>query len=242
MIPDLHRRQIPLNIHLFRQKVSPDLRSLIVAIAEAGKDVEHAIRTIEPGRTGTTNFFGEKQLAIDVVSDNLIREHLKASHLVHSCVSEEQTTSQLLDPRGLFTVSYDPLDGSSAVDALGSIFAVYERGDLPDCQLRDPLAVVHVVYGPRTVLVYYCGKSMHGFALNGAGEFVLLRENLTMRDEATNHAPGNLRAIIDRPAHKELMNIWLQEDPTLRYSGATAPDVYHVLVKGAGIFINVRGG
>ena len=99
----------------------------------------------------------------------------------------------------------------------------------------------YVVYGPRTILVYSTGKGAHAFYLNEVGEFILLQRNLTMRDEVKTYAPGNLRAVVDTPAYRKMMNIWLDEGHTLRYSGGMVPDIHHMLIKGAGIFTNIGG-
>ena len=105
----------------------------------------------------------------------------------------------------------------------------------------DQVGALYLVYGPRTILTYSVGKGVHEFYLNEVGEFVLSKENMTMRDEVKTYAPGNLRTVVDTPAYYKMMNIWLQEGHTLRYSGGMVPDIHLMLVKGAGIFTNIGG-
>jgi hypothetical protein len=49
----------------------------------------------------------------------------------------------------------------------------------------------------------------------------------------------NLRATADNPRYKELVDFWISQRYTLRYSGGLVPDVYHVLVKVRGAFITL---
>lgn len=52
-------------------------------------------------------------------------------------------------------------------------------------------------------------------------------------------APGNLRATFDNPAYQRLINFYLGEKYTLRYTGGMVPDVFQILVKEKGVFTNV---
>ena len=44
-------------------------------------------------------------------------------------------------------------------------------------------------------------------------------------------APANLRAAADNKAYAELVQHWLSEKFTLRYTGGMVPDVHHILAK-----------
>lgn len=237
--------RVSLNQHLFSSGVPDKLRHLINDIARAGKYVENAIRTTDLGLAGSSNTFGEEQLKLDVLSNKIIKEQLCESRLVASFASEEESEHlNELVPDAPFTLVFDPLDGSSLVDAnlaIGSIFGIYEAGSPIGKTPRDQVAALYLVYGPRTILVYSAGKGVHAFFLNEVGEFVLLQRNLTMKDEVKTYAPGNLRAVTDTPNYRKMMNMWMDEAHTLRYSGGMVPDIHHMLIKGAGIFTNIGG-
>ncbi len=237
--------RVSLNQHLFTAGVPDKLRHLINDIARAGKYVHNAIRTTDLGLAGSSNTFGEEQLKLDVLSNKIIKEQLCESRLVASFASEEESEAIMeLVPDAPFTLVFDPLDGSSLVDcnlAIGSIFGIYENGSPIGKTPRDQLAALYLVYGPRTILVYSAGKGAHAFFLNEVGEFILLQKDLTMKDEVKTYAPGNLRAVIDTPNYRKMMNMWLDEAHTLRYSGGMVPDIHHMLIKGAGIFTNIGG-
>lgn len=46
------------------------------------------------------------------------------------------------------------------------------------------------------------------------------------------------RASAGNEAYRRLVTRWLDEQYTLRYSGALVPDLHHVLAKGGGVFCN----
>lgn len=234
-----------LNAHLYNvSKASDDLRHLILDIARAAKYINYAIRTTDTGLAGSRNQFGEDQVKLDVLSDDIIRQHLCESNLTASFGSEEQDDIIELDPSLPFSVVYDPLDGSSLVDvnfAIGSIFGIYAGAQVLNRTPREQVAALYVLYGPRTLLTYSTGNGVHQFFLNEVGEFTLLREFIGIGDEAKTYSPGNLRAVNDTEQYKRMMDIWLKEELTLRYSGCMVADVHHIISKGQGIFTNIGG-
>lgn len=238
-------KHVSLNHHLSSVSKAPDkLRHLILDLARAAKYIQSAIRTTSAGLAGTRNQFGEDQLKLDVVSDEAIRLELCESGLVASFASEEHPDVVELDPAGLYSVTYDPLDGSSLVEAnfaIGSIFGIYEGPTIIGRKPKEQVAALYVLYGPRTVLVYTTGNGVHEFLLNEVGEFVLLREYLGIGDDAKNFSPGNLRVIKDNSGYDALLKEWLSKELTLRYSGCMVADIHHIFSKGQGVFVNVGG-
>lgn len=238
--------RLSLNAHLYRvSKVHDDLRHLMLDIARAAKYIQFAIRTTEAGLAGSKNSFGEEQIKLDVLSDDIISAHLRESKLVCSFISEEQKDVIELDKDAPYSVVFDPLDGSSLVDvnfAVGSIFGIYQGSSVIGRTSRELKAALYIVYGPRTLLIYSAGNGVHEFILNDVGEFVLLREFLGIADTAKNYSPGNLAAMADNAGYKAVFDSWLENPKmTLRYSGCMAADVHHVLSKGQGVFTNVGG-
>lgn len=234
-----------LNEHLFgKGKIGDDLRHLILHIAQAAKYVHSAIRTTEMGLTGTRNQFNEKQLKLDMVSDDIIQQHLLESRLVRSFVSEEHKEIVELAHDAPYSVVFDPLDGSSLVDAnfsIGSIFGIFRDGSIVGKKPEDQVAALYTIYGPRTLLVYCTGNGVHEFILNEVGEFMLLREFLGIADDARNCAPGNLNSISDDKPYHDVLHAWLNDGIKLRYSGCMVADIHHILSKGQGIFAYPAG-
>ncbi|MBU2213105.1 fructose-bisphosphatase class I, partial [Patescibacteria group bacterium] len=215
--------RISLNYHLFHRAQAPhDLRHLILDISRAAKYVSYAIQTSESGLAGGTNISGEDQLKLDVLSDDIFRQHLCESELVSCYSSEEQEEVIELSKNAPYSVVFDPLDGSSLVEAnfaIGSIVGIYEGDTILGRKPSEQVAALYVLYGPRTTLIYSTGKGVHEFILNDVGEFILLREFLGIADDAKNYSPGNLRALKDNKGYKSVMQEWLDSELTLRYSG-----------------------
>src|SRR5512137_2033177 len=111
--PGKTKFHIDLRRHLREQNICDNLVHLICEISEASKYVINAVRTGDLGVAGTSNLYGEEQLALDVLSDRIIRKRLIHSGVVCTAISEE--IDELLEihpnPPGLYSVVYDPLDG-----------------------------------------------------------------------------------------------------------------------------------
>lgn len=231
----------PYFLHTFLHETNcdDDLRHLLSYISRAAKYVIHAIRHENLGLSGKMNIQGEEQLALDIRSDHIFCQHLKDSNLVNTLASEEQEETIRLMETGSFAVAFDPLDGSSLLDsnfAVGSIFGIYRGKNFIGKTGRQMVAAGYVLYGPRTTLVCSIGQGVHEFLLNDLGEFQCVRENLTVAETAGIFAPGNLRVAKDRPEYEHLVNSWMEDSLTLRYSGGMVPDVNMIFSKGHGIF------
>jgi fructose-1,6-bisphosphatase I len=238
-------KRVSLNQHLFENgHASDDLRHLILDIARAAKYIQRAIRTTEAGLAGSVNQFGEAQVKLDVLSNDIIKHELIESRLTATYISEEDDEVVELSKDAPYSVVFDPLDGSSLVEvnfAIGSIFGIYEGHDVIGRKPREQVAALYFIYGPRTLLVYSTGNGVHEFILNDVGEFSLLRENLGIADDGKIFSPGNLAAVLDTPGYMASLTHWINEKMTLRYSGCMASDVHHVLSKGQGVFTNIGG-
>ncbi|MFA5273682.1 MAG: class 1 fructose-bisphosphatase [Candidatus Peribacter sp.] len=238
--PSVPAEQRSLNGHLFHVSKAPDkLRHLINDIARAAKYISYAIKTTEAGLAGSVNMFGEEQVKLDVLSDRIIQEHLNENRLVSSYACEEHDAVVEMSPDAPYSVVFDPLDGSSLVDAnlaIGSIFGIYEGKEIIGHTPREQVAALYVLYGPRTLFIYSTGSGVHEFLLNDVGEFILLREHLGIGDNAKNFSPGNLRGIDETDGYRPALESWMAQQMTLRYSGCLVADVHHIFSKGQGIF------
>jgi fructose-1,6-bisphosphatase I len=237
--PGKTKFQTDLRAHLREQNISGNLVHLICEIAEASKYVINAVRTGDLGVAGTSNLYGEEQLALDVLSDRIMRKRLVHSGVVCNIASEEmeeiyQVTS---NPQGMFSVAYDPLDGSSLVDvnlAVGTIVGIYQG-----CELLQPgrkmVGAMYILYGPRVSLVYSIGKGVYEFTMNQLMEFTLTKENIQMKPSGDIHAPGGLRNKYTEE-NERFVRYLEDRGSKLRYSGGFVPDINQVLMKGKGIF------
>jgi len=232
---------VDLRRHLRENDEDRDLTRLICEIADASKYIVNAIRTGDLGMAGTSNLYGEAQLALDVLSDRIIRKRLLHSGVVASIASEESDDIQLLDPadENKYSVAYDPLDGSSLVDvnlAVGTIVSIYRGGNVlrPG---REQVAAMYILYGPRTTLVYSTGRGVHEFAMNSLMEYTLNHENIRMTNGAAKiYSPGGQRNKYT-PGTEQFARQLESGGAKLRYSGGFVPDINQVLMKRNGVFM-----
>lgn len=227
------------NIKSYLEGVGADEQIIGVfdSLSEAVKAISVAVRTANTGKVGTKNSYGEEQVALDVLSNNIMIEELKKNSNVGLLASEE-LPDEVKIGEGEFALAFDPLDGSSLVDvnfSVGTIVGVYKTKSFIGVKGDDQLASMIAVYGPRTTIFLTIKKGVAHFMLNEVGEFMLEKESIQI-GEGKYFAPGNLRACADRPDYLELVNYWIKEKYTLRYSGGMVPDINHILSKGNGIF------
>ena len=232
--------QINLRRYLRESGVDRDLTRVICEIANASKYIINAIRTGDLGVAGTSNLYGEQQLALDVLSDRIIQKRMMYSGVVAKIASEEvdEIIEVTVPTNGRYSVAFDPLDGSSLVDvnlAVGTIVSIYE-GDNILQPGRNQVAALYVLYGPRTTMVVSTGNGVHEFAMNLLMEFDLVQENIQLEGPAKIYAPGGARN--KYPAGVEKFTRHLEtKGAKLRYSGGFVPDINQVLIKRSGIFM-----
>jgi fructose-1,6-bisphosphatase I len=95
---------------------------------------------IRVGLAGETNVQGEEQKKLDVLSNDIMVNSLRASGKTALLVSEEIDHAIVIEDKykGKYCVVFDPLDGSSNIDAgvnVGTIFGIYQvvRNMVGDC-------------------------------------------------------------------------------------------------------------
>jgi len=230
---------IDLRRHLREEGVEPNLAHLICEVADASKYIVNAIRTGDLGVAGTSNLYGEEQLALDVLSDRILLKRLTHCGVVSNIVSEENDgiIPVSMECDGKYAVAYDPLDGSSLVDvnlAVGTIVSIYSGCDLLQPG-RNQAGAMYILYGPRTTLVYSVGNGVHEFNMNHLMEYTLTRKNIQLTSSSNLYSPGGLRN-----RYTEGTRLFVEDlenrGAKLRYSGGFVPDINQVLLKGKGIF------
>jgi len=225
----------------------PGLRKTCLAMFRACKEIAYKVRTASCDKMACFNEFGDEQLAIDILANNVIFSNLRASGSVETASSEENPTEDPMGGIG-YSVAFDPLDGSSVIDtnfAVGTIWGAWPGGRLTGVSGRDLKAAGVCVYGPRTTMTVAISN------MDFAHEFLLVDDFSAMHGQwvKTNEfssinegkliAPGNLRATQDNQGYADLFNYWMENTYQLRYTGGMVPDVNQILVKGKGVFVNV---
>jgi len=210
------------------------------------------------GQTGTTNVHGEEVKKLDEFAHDVIFRAM--DHGGHLCImaSEEEEDLIQIPPQfetGNYVLLYDPLDGSSNIDAnipVGTIFSVHRKiSDAPRGSLEDVLqpgykqvAAVYVLYGSSTMLVYTTGRGTHGFTLDPSiGEFVLSHPQMhipspgksiySINEGNARHWSDGQRRLIE---HLRGLDGELSEPFSARYVGSMVADVHRTLLYG-GVFM-----
>lgn len=232
------------------------LRDLSLAIKIIWREVSKAGLVNIIGQAGTQNVHGEAVKKLDLFADDVIFKAM--DHGGHLCVMGSEEHEDILKipaeyPKGRYVLLFDPLDGSSNIDAnvsIGTIFSIYRRvtqsgnGTLEDCIQPGykQLAAGYVVYGSSTMLVYTTGDGVHGFTLDPSiGEFLLSHENIKIpkRGKIYSVNEGNYKWW--DPGMKKYIKYLQEEDKatqrpySARYIGSLVADVHRTMLYG-GIF------
>ncbi len=210
------------------------------------------------GFTGDTNVQGEEVKKLDIYAHNTIVAAM--DHGGHLCLMASEEEEDIIHiPKhhklGKYVMMFDPLDGSSNIDAnvsIGTIFSILKRkspegtpGTLEDALQPgvEQVAAGYIVYGSSTIFVYTAGHGVHAFTLDPAvGEFLLSHENIRTPEDARIYSTneGNYKYW-----HKGLKNYikYIQDADdrgatpySARYIGSMVADIHRNLLYG-GIFI-----
>eukprot|EP00127_Corallochytrium_limacisporum_P003028 Clim_evm75s144 gene=Clim_evmTU75s144 len=262
MAESLETNLVTLTRHTISQqqkfKGSGDFTLLLASIQLACKYISNAVRkagviSLTGLATGMTqNSTGDDQKKLDVLADEVFVNALATSGRVSVMVSEERETAILVKDLqegipGAYCVVFDPLDGSSNIDAgvsIGTIFGVYHVEDVAGADVKDVLkpgsemvCAGYAMYGASTNLVISYGHGVHSYTLDPSiGEFVLVNENLRIPKKGKVYSinEGNTK-YFDEPTLEYIASC-KDKPKSLRYIGSMVADVHRTILYG-GIFM-----
>ncbi len=211
------------------------LSRLVSLLADLALVVQQRIPS-ELGFSGGVNVYGERQLEIDVWSNELFTKKLLKSGLVRRIASEEM--EEVVESKsGEYSIVLDPLDGSSNLKSnnlLGTIVGVYHDKPLP-AKGRDLLAAMYFLYGPflQLVLALKDGVKLSAAAGRGVGakRFVSDGHVHKLPKPPTVYGIGGLREKWT-PTVKQFVESLERRKLSLRYGGSFVGDYNQVLSKG----------
>ncbi len=205
------------------------------------------------GKTDRMNISGDVVKKLDVFADETIYRAM--DHLGHLCVMASEENEDLLHipshyPNGKYVLLYDPLDGSSNIDAnatIGTIFSVYRRvsregpGTMADILQpgNQQVAAGYILFGSSMMFVYTTGHGVHGFTLDpSVGEFLLSHENIRIPQKGTIYSVNEGNAGRWSAGMQRYVQWLKEEDPsterpyTSRYIGSMVADVHRTMLYG----------
>lgn len=218
------------------------LRGLVEDLLGACEKIADALRVNLATVNNSSNTFGDTQLTVDVIADDLLWELAKSSKVVHEASSEEKPEMVMTNPDGQYVLCWDPLDGSSIIDnnwAVGTIVGIWDRATgLIGATGRDQVMSLVTMYGPRTTAFATLDDGVYEFTLGPGRRWICSRDKLQVKPDSKIFSPANLRAAQEVKGYAELIEHYMAKRYTLRYTGGLVPDVCQQLTKGQGIFTN----
>ncbi|HCN99513.1 MAG TPA: fructose-bisphosphatase class I, partial [Methylophaga sp.] len=174
-----------------------DLTGLLSDVVSACKKISHLVSRSNiiglGGYADSENVQGETQKKLDIITNEVMVDHLKwTGHLAAMASEEIEEIIQIPSkfPKGKYLICFDPLDGSSNIDinlSVGTIFSILRcPNDCKNPTLKDfmqkgteQVCAGFTVYGPATMLILTTGNGVNGFTLDSdVGEFILTHPNM----------------------------------------------------------------
>merc|ERR1719161_525518 len=251
-----------------------DMESLMSSIQMACKQIASLVSRagiqdltgLEEGG-GSVNVQGEEQKKLDVISNTVLKNALKYSGKIGVVGSEEEDEPVLVEESysGKYVAVFDPLDGSSNIDAAistGTIFGIFEESEEP-CKIEDTenldeaavkclvdtlqpgkrlRAAGYCMYSSSTILVLTMGNGVNGFTLDpNIGEFVLTHPNIQIPKRGKIYSINEANYFDWDPALQTYINNLKAgkgesgSKYSARYIGSMVGDIHRTLLYG-GIF------
>jgi fructose-1,6-bisphosphatase I len=232
------------------------LNELILSAKIISREVTKAGLVEILGFTGQRNVQGERVRKLDEFAHDVMVHRL--CHSGHLCVmGSEEDADPIEIPRGFqvgnYVCLFDPLDGSSNIDAnvsIGTIFSVLRKQSTgPSYQMSDLLqpgfkqvAAGYFLYGSSTMMVYTTGAGVSGFTLDpSVGEFLLSHPNIEIPQKGKIFSANTGYWDFWNEDTKAYMDYLRRPGPdkpvySLRYIGSLVADFHRTLLYG-GVFL-----
>jgi fructose-1,6-bisphosphatase len=252
-------------------EVAQALMATLCAIAQACAHISDvAAQGMLAGAHGLAdcdNSQGEAQKKLDVIAENLMSLHLSGCKHVAGWASEEHERHQPSPDHsgsGRYLVVYDPLDGSSNIEAnisVGTIFSILPhtyRGVAPtDSSYMLPgheqIAAGYVLYGPATIMVLTCRRGVLMFTLDRRGSidgeparWVLTQDEVRIAPHTREFAiNASNQRFWEKPVQRYVAECLAGEngprmkDFNMRWVASMVAEVHRIMTRG-GVFMYPR--
>lgn len=233
------------------------LEHVALAAKLISREVNKAALVDLVGFTNGVNVQGEEVRKLDeYANETMVRMLGHCGYLAGMASEEETDIIQVTSPQpeNKYIILFDPLDGSSNIDAnvsVGTIFSILQmekssqRAELEDYLQPGvrQVAAGYVIYGSSTMLVYTTGNGVHGFTLDASvGEFLLSHPDIRtpQRGKIFSVNMGNFdrfeEGMVQYIQHLTSENHPHKKPYSMRYIGSLVSDFHRNLLYG-GIFM-----
>lgn len=248
------------------QRLNPNatgnLTGLLTDIVSACKKISNLVNKSHliglSGYAESVNIQGEDQKKLDIVTHDVMVEHLKWTGYLSAMASEEiediiPIGSQY--PKGKYLICFDPLDGSSNIDinlTVGTIFSILRCPEgitnPTEADFLQPgteqVCAGFCLYGPSTMLVLTTGNGVNGFTLDkDVGEFELTHPQMTIPEETAEFAINmSNQRYWEAPVKQYIEECILgtegirEKNFNMRWNASMVAEVFRILTRG-GIFM-----
>jgi fructose-1,6-bisphosphatase I len=261
-----HQTIITIERHIMMQErahpeATGEFTQLLMDIALAGKIISREVNKAGLlellGLTGETNVQGEEVQKLDDYANSTLIKIL--DHTGRLCIMASEESSNAIEippkyPCGNYTIAFDPLDGSTNIDAnvsVGTIFSIHRkisagvRGEEMDLLQtgRNQMAAGYIIYGSSTMMVYSTGNGVHGFTLDpSVGEFFLSHADIKTPKRGRIYSANESNYHYWSEGIRKYIDHLKEDDPSSglpynsRYIGSLVADFHRNLLAG-GIFL-----
>jgi len=250
----LHQKESPMATGRFTSMFN----ELILAAKIISREVNKAGLVDVLGLTGEVNVQGEAVRKLDDYANAVLIHRMQRAGVLCAIGSEEN--ADLIEipdhlPKGNYILIFDPLDGSSNIDAnvnVGTIFSVLRRKETSECTARlcevlqkgyEQVAAGYFLYGSSTMMVYTTGRGVNGFTLDPTvGEFLLSHPDIKTPERGKIYSVNEGYWSFWDEATREAVSYFKGSDNergkpySARYIGSLVADFHRNLLYG-GIFL-----
>ncbi len=241
-----------------------EFSGLLNAVATAAKIIaNHVNKGALVGALGSAeseNVQGEVQNKLDVISNEVMISQTEWTGHVAAMASEEmEDVYSIPDPyrRGKYLLVFDPLDGSSNIDAnisVGTIFSILRspnpgssEGAGVDAFLQpggQQVCAGFALYGPSTMLVLTTGSGVDGFTLDrDIGAFMLTHPHMQIPEDTSEFAINSSNERFWEPPVRRYVQECLDgrtgprgKDFNMRWVASLVAEAFRILTRG-GVFL-----
>jgi fructose-1,6-bisphosphatase I len=193
---------VDLATRLAAEPADAALKEVVLAIADTCARISRVVASGALsgtlGAAGSTNVQDEEQKKLDVITNDMLSDALKACAPVAGLASEELETVEPTGRVGGYLVTFDPLDGSSNIDVNVSVGTIFSILAAPSAHApteadflqsgRRQVAAGYAVYGPQTMLVVTLSSGVNGFTLSADDRWLLTHPDLTIKADTAEFA------------------------------------------------------